>query len=107
MPVHCVDKLLNLRGGTDIRVCVSASNLLRNASQRLKDILENIEAIQTFVARMDFAKFAADWKTVYAVTHALIKERHPQIDWTAVAAAGNVYRHEYEAVDDTQVWNTV
>ena len=27
--------------------------------------------------------------------------RHPEIDWAAVAAAGNVYRHEYEAVDES------
>jgi uncharacterized protein with HEPN domain len=92
----------------------------KNASQRLRDILENIEAIQSFVAGMDLAMFIADRKTVYAVTRALeivseasrrlpdhLKERHPEIDWIAVAAAGNVYRHEYEAVDETQVWNTL
>jgi uncharacterized protein with HEPN domain len=28
-------------------------------------------------------------------------------DWVAVAAAGNVYRHEYEAVDEALVWHTV
>jgi len=69
---------------------------------------------------MDFAMFTADRKTMYAVTRALeivseasrrlpdhLKERHPEIDWIAVAAAGNVYRHEYEAVDETQLWNTV
>ena len=36
-----------------------------------------------------------------------LKERHPEIDWLAVAAAGNVYRHEYEAVDEMQLWHTV
>jgi uncharacterized protein with HEPN domain len=61
-----------------------------------------------------------DRKTVYAVTRALeiiseaarrlpedLKNRHPSIDWTAVAASGNVYRHEYEAVDSTLLWHTV
>jgi hypothetical protein len=33
--------------------------------------------------------------------------RHPEIDWAAVAAAGNVYRHEYEAVDEALIWYTV
>ena len=33
--------------------------------------------------------------------------RHPEIDWAAVAAAGNVYRHEYEAVDEALIWHTV
>ena len=58
---------------------------------------------------MDVAGFAADRETVYAVVRALeivseasrrlppeIKSHHPEIDWVAVAAAGNVYRHEYD-----------
>ena len=36
-----------------------------------------------------------------------LKGRHPKIDWLAVAAAGNVYRHEYESVDETQLWYTI
>ena len=56
---------------------------------------------------------------VYAVTRALeiiseasrrlpadFKARHPQLDWTAVAAAGNIYRHEYETVDAVLLSNT-
>jgi uncharacterized protein with HEPN domain len=35
-----------------------------------------------------------------------LKHRHPEIDWAAVASAGNVYRHEYEAVDDSLIWRT-
>jgi uncharacterized protein with HEPN domain len=86
---------------------------MKNPSQRLRDILENIDAIESFVGRMDQAEFTGDRKTVYAVTRALemiseasrrlpkeLRDRHPSIDWAAVAAAGNVYRHEYEAVDE-------
>lgn len=36
-----------------------------------------------------------------------LKDRHPGIDWIAVAAAGNVYRHEYESVDENLIWQTV
>ena len=36
-----------------------------------------------------------------------LKDRHPEIDWAAAAAARNVYRHEYEVVDELQLWNTV
>jgi len=83
----------------------------KNPAQRLRDIVDNIDAIAEFTAHMDFAAFVADRKTVYAVVRALeivseasrklpaeIRERHGEIDWTAVAAAGNVYRHEYDAV---------
>ena len=69
---------------------------------------------------MSLAEFAGDRKTVYAVTRALeiiseasrrlpedLKLRHPGIDWPAVGAAGNVYRHEYEVVEEALVWYTV
>jgi uncharacterized protein with HEPN domain len=45
--------------------------LSKNSGQRLRDVLENIEAIQAFTAGMDFAAFIADRKTLYAVTRAL------------------------------------
>ena len=32
---------------------------------------------------------------------------HPEIDRAAIAAAGNVYRHEYEAIDEALLWHTV
>jgi uncharacterized protein with HEPN domain len=64
--------------------------------------------------------FRADRKTVYAVVRALeivseasrrlpdeVRNRHPEIDWAAVAASGNVYRHEYEAIDEAMIWHTV
>lgn len=92
----------------------------KNSRQRLRDILENIDAVQNFVVGSDLEGFSADRKTVYAVTRGLeiiseasrrleneLKERHPDVDWLAVAAAGNIYRHEYEAVDEVQLWHTV
>jgi len=36
-----------------------------------------------------------------------LKDRHPDVDWIAVAAAGNIYRHEYEGVDLALIWHTV
>jgi len=91
----------------------------KNPSQRLRDIVENIDAIGGFLHDLDLEQFTRDRKTVYAVTRALeiiseasrrlpqdLKDRHPEIDWPAVAAAGNVYRHEYEAVDEQQLWQT-
>jgi uncharacterized protein with HEPN domain len=61
----------------------------KNPAQRLRDIVDNIDAIVEFTARMDRDDFAADRKTVYAVVRALeiiseatrrlppeLKERH-------------------------------
>ncbi len=92
----------------------------KNSAQRLQDILDNIDAIAEFTAHMDLSAFVADRKTVYAVLRALEivseasrrlpaehRERHGEIDWAAVAGAGNVYRHEYDAVDEMLIWHTV
>lgn len=91
----------------------------RNPSQRLQDIIDNIEAIGSFISETDFASFEADQKTLYAVSRALeiiseaskrlpdnLKTRHPHIDWRSIAAAGNIYRHEYEAIVPSAVWHT-
>lgn len=92
----------------------------KNPEVRLRDIAENIAAIREFTAGMGPGALAADRKTLYAVVRALeiiseatrrlpaeLKARHPSIDWVAIAAAGNVYRHEYEGVDEILIWKTV
>jgi uncharacterized protein with HEPN domain len=65
----------------------------KHPSQRLTDILENIQAIVEFTAGMSFEVYSRDRKTVYAVTRALeiiseasrrlpeaLKQRHPTIN---------------------------
>ena len=92
----------------------------KNPAQRPRDIIDNIDAIEAFTAQLDFPAFRMDRKTVYAVVRALeivseasrrfpgeLIDRHPEIDWAAIAAAGNVYRHEYEAADEALIWHTV
>ncbi|RJF83517.1 DUF86 domain-containing protein [Azospirillum cavernae] len=92
----------------------------KSPRKRLEDIATNIAAIDSFVAGMGFDEFLADQKTCYAVLRALeiiseasrrlpdaIKERHSNIDWPAVAGAGNIYRHDYDSVDDARVWHTI
>jgi len=92
----------------------------KNPAQRLRDIIENIDAIRDFTSAMDIEMFVSSRRTIYAVTRALeiiseasrrlpedFKSRHPALDWAAIAAAVNVYRHEYETVDDALVWRTV
>ena len=92
----------------------------KNPVQRLEDIVENIDSIREFTAKMNRTTFVADQRTLYSVIRALeiiseatkrlpveLKSQHSEIDWLAVAAAGNVYRHEYEVVDGNLLWNTV
>jgi uncharacterized protein with HEPN domain len=62
----------------------------------------------------------ADNLRLYAVTRCLeiiseasrrlpdeVKARHPSIAWREMAAAGNIYRHEYEDVAARRVWRTL
>jgi uncharacterized protein with HEPN domain len=68
----------------------------KNPAQRLRDIVDNIDAVREFTASMGRDDFAADRKTMYAVIRALeiiseasrrlpkeLKDRHPEIDWVA------------------------
>jgi uncharacterized protein with HEPN domain len=43
----------------------------KNPAQRLRDILENIDAIRDFTAGMDVDVFVSSRRTIYAVTRAL------------------------------------
>ena len=72
------------------------------------------------MAGLNRAAFYADTRTIFAVTRCLeiiseasrrlpeeLKARNPSIAWTKMAAAGNVYRHDYEDVAARYVWDTV
>jgi uncharacterized protein with HEPN domain len=84
------------------------------------EIKKNIELARQFVADLSIDDFLNDRKTFYAVVRALeviseasrrlpdfFKEKHPEIPWKDIAGAGNVYRHNYEDVLETMVWQTV
>jgi uncharacterized protein with HEPN domain len=36
-----------------------------------------------------------------------LKARYPDIPWREMAGAGNIYRHDYEDVAASRVWETV
>lgn len=86
----------------------------------LRDIPHHIDLAIQFAGGLDREAFAADVRTVYAVTRCLeiiseasrrlpdeLKRRHPAIAWKQMAAAGNVYRHNYEDVAAHFVWETI
>ena len=93
----------------------------REATRRwLRDIQHNISMADGFVAGMTYATFKDDELRQYAVIRCLeiiseasrrlpeaLKERHPAIAWKDMAAAGNIYRHEYEDVAAREVWDTL
>jgi uncharacterized protein with HEPN domain len=89
-------------------------------TEALIDILYNIYLAQHFVAGTHYEQFTIDKRTSYAVTRCLeiiseasrrvlasFKATHPHIPWANIAAAGNIYRHEYEQVLELRIWRTV
>lgn len=90
---------------------------IRNA---LEDILEHIELAESFAADIDEDGFQLDLQRIYAVTRCLeiiseasrrlpeeMKARHKSIAWREMAAAGNLYRHEYQHVTPRRIWQTL
>lgn len=75
----------------------------------LRDILHHINLATQFVEGFDRETFKLDLRATYAVTRCLeiiseasrrlpadLKAHYPTISWKQMAAAGNVYRHDYE-----------
>jgi uncharacterized protein with HEPN domain len=92
-----------------------------NSTQNaLIDISSNIQLAREFVVGMSFEAFCAGKRTIYAVTRCLeiiseasrrlpadLKSKHPHLSWTDIAAAGNMYRHDYDDVTNVILWDTV
>jgi uncharacterized protein with HEPN domain len=89
-------------------------------SAALLDIARHIDLAIHLTDGFDEARFTADLRTLYAVVRCLeivseasrrlpddLKARHADIPWRNIAAAGNIYRHEYEDVSPRLVWETV
>jgi len=86
----------------------------------LGDMLHHITLAQHFTQDESFESFRDDVMRLYAVTRCLeiiseasrrlsddLKARHPGIAWKEMAGAGNIYRHDYEDVAASRVWDTV
>jgi uncharacterized protein with HEPN domain len=86
----------------------------------LQDILEYIGYAEEFVAGYDWPAFGKDRRTIFAVIRCLeviseasrwlppdLKARHPTIEWQRMAAAGNIYRHDYDDISALIVWESV
>jgi len=93
---------------------------IKAARRWLDDIHHHIVLAEQFVQGIDYPTLQSDLRTTYAITRCLeiiseasrrlpatLKARHPSIPWRDMAAAGNIYRHEYEDVAVRAVWDTV
>lgn len=93
-------------------------------SDRAKDALRDIghyaDAALGYIDGITLDQFKADERTFLAASRCLeiiseasrrlpaeFKSRHAHIAWRQMAAAGNIYRHEYDVVETELVWETV
>ncbi|MGD9975910.1 MAG: DUF86 domain-containing protein [Desulfatirhabdiaceae bacterium] len=86
----------------------------------LSDILESIEAIESFVDNVDFDFFRQDRKTFSASIRELeiigeavknipddLKDQYPHVLWQQIRAFRNKITHEYFGIDVRIVWDVV
>ena len=94
--------------------------LSERGRRALLGMIENATAAQDFVQGLTFEAFAADRRTLYAVTRCLeiiseasrrvdaaTMERHPHVPWRQMADAGNIYRHRYDNVSAQLIRRTI
>ena len=92
----------------------------RSQKLYLADIVESIEAIESFVGGMDLKSFSGDRKTFAATVRELeiigeavrnisdaIKARYPDVLWQDIRAFRNMIAHEYFGIDVKIVWDVV
>ncbi len=90
----------------------------RDPALRLEDILEAASAVELYVLGFDFESFAADRRTVDAVTRNLeiigeavkhlppeITDPLPEIPWRAIAGFRDILAHSYFRTEDSMIWD--
>jgi uncharacterized protein with HEPN domain len=91
-----------------------------DTSRWLNDILYNINLAPSFATDIGYYDRRIDLLRLYAITRCLeiiseasrrlpaeLKARHPSIAWNEMAAAANVYRHDYADVSARRIWATL
>lgn len=94
--------------------------LSERARKALLDIRENVLLAETWTEGLTLGQFAGDRMVFYAVTRCLeiiseasrrlppeLKRRHPDIEWRGMRDAGNIYRHDYDGVQEHIILRTV
>jgi uncharacterized protein with HEPN domain len=84
---------------------------------RLLHIRDEIEGVATIVRGLSFAQYQGSYMHRRAVERAvqIVSEaakalppeylsKYPKAPWTSIVGIGNILRHEYQRLDDKQLW---
>ena len=85
----------------------------------LQDIIESGEAIQSYIAGLDFEQFCADQLRIDAVPRrfeiigeaikklpADLTNQAPEVPWRAIAGFRDILAHAYFDADNAIIWNS-
>jgi uncharacterized protein with HEPN domain len=94
--------------------------LSERARKALLDIRDNIILARDWSEGLSHTAFATNRQVFYATTRCLeiiseasrrlppeLKHRHPHIAWRDIRDAGNIYRHDYDGVQERIVLETI
>lgn len=94
--------------------------MTRDVRDYLRDILDNIDIAQGFVANLTYEAFQEDTRTIYAVTRAIeiigeatksispsIREQYPNVPWRGITGMRDKVIHQYFGVNHQVLWDTI
>jgi len=91
----------------------------RDYRDYLRDMLESVDDIESFIGGMSFEEFKRDKKTLNAVVRSIevvgeaakkiaraLRDGHKEIPWKEMAAMRDKPTHEYFGIDVEILWKT-
>ncbi len=87
---------------------------------RLLHIRDEIDGVTGALADVSFEEYCESYTLRRMAERALqiiseaakalpaeLRDREPEVPWTAIIGIGNVLRHDYQHLDDRRLWNIV